>query len=87
MENIANAISKSACTCLVLTPNFVQSHYCAYEQQLANLLSIEGESKVIPLMLEKCNVPQTIKFINYIEPGEDLMEACQKVNNAVKTGQ
>ena len=86
ISNIENAIDKSACTCLVLTPDFVQSDFCAYEQELANLLHVEGKGKVIPIMLKKCQVPKDIRFINYIEPGQDLHLAYKKVNDAVKTG-
>ncbi|XP_071097397.1 uncharacterized protein [Haliotis cracherodii] len=68
IENITEHIQLSEKTVLVLSPDFIQSHWCMFETQMGMILSMEeSQLLVVPVMVKQCRVPDTIKTLTYID--------------------
>lgn len=53
---------------MFITKNFLSSPWCCYEADLAvwKYVTSKGKYRVIPIVLEPCNVPANIKVLNCI---------------------
>ncbi|XP_067672663.1 uncharacterized protein [Haliotis asinina] len=74
IENITEHIRHSEKTVLVLSPDFLQSHWCMFEIEMGMILSMEeSQLLVVPVMVKRCCVPDSIKTLTYIDatPGND----------------
>ncbi|XP_046563469.1 uncharacterized protein LOC124272339 [Haliotis rubra] len=74
IENITEHIRLSEKTVLVLSPDFIQSHWCMFEIEMGMILSMEeSQLLVVPVMVKRCFVPDSIKTLTYIDatPGND----------------
>ncbi|XP_046563472.1 uncharacterized protein LOC124272341 [Haliotis rubra] len=74
IENITEHIRLSEKTVLVLSPDFIQSHWCMFEIEMGMILSMEeSQLLVVPVMVKRCCVPDSIKTLTYIDatPGND----------------
>ncbi|XP_046359378.2 uncharacterized protein LOC124137220 [Haliotis rufescens] len=74
IENITEHIRLSEKTVLVLSPDFIQSHWCMFEIEMGMILSMEeSQLLVVPVMVEQCRVPDSIKTLTYIDatPGHE----------------
>ncbi|XP_067662563.1 uncharacterized protein [Haliotis asinina] len=77
IENITEHIRLSEKTVLVLSPNFLQSHWCMFEIEMGMILSMEeSQLLVVPVMVKQCPVLDSIKTLTYIDatPGTDLWQ-------------
>ncbi|CAH1268131.1 TLR1 [Branchiostoma lanceolatum] len=73
-DNIIHSIENSYKTLLILTPNFVTSEWCKYETEHALYESLRGKSgRVIPIMLDKCDVPASLHTITYFDVSGDVI--------------
>ncbi|XP_062576730.1 uncharacterized protein LOC134238619 [Saccostrea cucullata] len=71
-DNIADNMRKSVKVLIILSPNYLQSHWCVTEAREAAQLSFTGpDVNVIPLLLrplaEDLNVPPFLKSLVYID--------------------
>ena len=84
---IRDGIDTSLKVLLIFTPNFVESPFCQLEAELAYIMSIERKNDcVIPVLLENCEVPATLKPRNYIDatqPGMDIRALTIKIMEAL----
>ncbi|XP_046567542.1 uncharacterized protein LOC124275903 [Haliotis rubra] len=74
IENITEHIRLSEKTVLVLSPDFLQSHWCMFEIEMGMILGMEeSQLLVVPVMVKQCPVPDSIKTLTYIDatPGND----------------
>ncbi|RLD03962.1 MAG: hypothetical protein DRI56_11790 [Chloroflexota bacterium] len=66
--NMENAAEESRHTVLVLTPNWTNSEWTDFETILVQTDDPAGRrQKMIPLMLEQCNLPKRVKPLTYID--------------------
>jgi len=66
--NMTDASKNSRHTLLVLTSNWVQSEWTMYESLLARTGDPSGlQRRTIPLLLEKCDVPDFISLITWVD--------------------
>ncbi|XP_078592903.1 tetratricopeptide repeat protein 22-like [Branchiostoma floridae x Branchiostoma japonicum] len=73
-DNIIHSIENSYKTLLILTPNFVTSEWCEYEKDQAMVEHLKSKRGcVIPIMLEKCNVPASVRTITYLDVSRDAI--------------
>ena len=88
---ITEGLETSLKVLLIFTKSFVASPFCQLEAELAYIRSIERQNDcVIPVLLEDCEVPTTLKPRNYIDATrqrEDLsikiMEALVRMGKAI----
>ncbi|KAJ8304052.1 hypothetical protein KUTeg_017635 [Tegillarca granosa] len=67
-ENIISRMEESMKVLIVLTPNYTESGWCQYEQRMIFIMSLTNQNNcIIPLMLEPCNIPNTLKGLTYID--------------------
>jgi tetratricopeptide (TPR) repeat protein len=63
-----DAVKRSRRTVLVMTPNWVASDWATYEGALARTRDPAGrKERTIPLLREKCEVPESIAFLTHID--------------------
>ncbi|XP_066301592.1 tetratricopeptide repeat protein 22-like [Branchiostoma lanceolatum] len=73
-DNIIHSIENSYKTLLILTPNFVTSEWCKYETEQALYERLETRRGcVIPILLEKCDVPKKLRTITYFDVSSDVI--------------
>ncbi|XP_078602527.1 tetratricopeptide repeat protein 22-like [Branchiostoma floridae x Branchiostoma japonicum] len=73
-DNIIDSIKSSYKTLLILTPNFVTSEWCKYETEHALLKSLKSKRGcVIPIMLHKCDAPESLRSITYFDVSGDVI--------------
>jgi len=66
--NMEDAVDQSRYTLLVLTPNWTGSDWTGFESVLVQTDDPLGRrQKMIPLMLEKCELPKRIKTLTYVD--------------------
>ena len=71
-ENITRCISASLKTVIVLSPEFLNSDWCAYEIRLTMEMDLDRKRRImIPVMLRPCRVPEYIGRLTYIEVEND----------------
>ena len=71
-ENITRSISASLKTVIVLSPEFLNSDWCAYEIRLTMEMDLDRRRRImIPVMLRTCRVPDFIGRLTYIEVQND----------------
>lgn len=85
MNNINYAFNKSMGTVIFLTPKFLASDYCNHEKQTAYSLFMDGEGRIIPVILEPCFVPDEFRTIHYIDEA-NLDSVAQKIYRCLQTG-
>ena len=74
VENMSNAVKQSKRTLIVLSPEWVQSQWTAYEGFLTTYVDPSGkEQRIIPVMIESCTPPEWLAFRTRI----DLMDESQ----------
>lgn len=71
-DNIIDAITNSKRVILVLSTSFVRSNWCSYEldQSLMHLINERIDKQeifLIPVMIEKCNVPKKLDHLTYVD--------------------
>ncbi|XP_067671161.1 uncharacterized protein [Haliotis asinina] len=72
IENITEHIRQSEKTVLVLSPDFLQSHWCMFEIEMGMILGMEeSQLLVVPVMVKRCCVPDSIKTLTYIDATPD----------------
>lgn len=68
LTNIGQAVDNSAHTMLVMTPAWMESEWAAFERLLAGTADPAGrDRKLIPLLLEPCDLPNYIEFLTYAD--------------------
>lgn len=68
LENMAEAISNSRYILLVLTPNWVGSHWTNYEALLSRTSDPDGaKRRTIPLHWKKCDLPEELKILTWVD--------------------
>ncbi|XP_019622058.1 PREDICTED: tetratricopeptide repeat protein 22-like [Branchiostoma belcheri] len=73
-DNIMYSIENSYKTLLILTPNFVTSEWCKYETEQALVESLKSKTgRVIPIMLQECDVPASLRTITYLDVSHDAI--------------
>lgn len=66
--NITARIEESMKILIVFTPNYLESGWCEYEQRIGFAASIKKRKNcIIPLMLEPCDIPNSLKDLTYID--------------------
>ena len=90
-ESLVEGINSSVKTLMMFTPNSVSSHFCNLEYELAYFMSVEsGTNCVIPVLLEDCDVPSTLKPRTYIDAtlaSMDVVKLAERISESfVKLG-
>jgi len=68
LHNIRDAAKRSQRTLLVMTPNWASSEWTLYESILARTSDPAGlKKRTIPLLLEKCEIPEDISILTYVD--------------------
>lgn len=68
LVNMERAVDHSAHTILVLTPAWVEGEWTEFESLLAGTADPAGRRrKLIPLMLDRCELPPRIAMITYAD--------------------
>ncbi|CAH1801392.1 unnamed protein product [Owenia fusiformis] len=84
MNEMFRCITGSMRTVFVLTPAFNDSRWCEWEMQMAQTASVANNISLLPIMLQECPVPDTIKHINYIDvTNGDVPQAAMKLQKNV----
>lgn len=84
--NIEEGMRTSLKTLMFLTPNFTKSEYCKHEADLAFQMSVDQQEEcVIPVLLEKCEIPYSIKPITYIDATLSEMTMADIADKVLKT--
>lgn len=62
------AIEKCDKTILVYTPNWIESEFAQFEGVLLQTDSpLNSKKKIIPIMLENCDIPKRLKILNFAD--------------------
>lgn len=86
--SISNAISEIDYVLVFLTTNSVSSHWVRYELQLAMTDEVtQGKIKVLPVLLESCDIPNFLKMKKYadLSTGEKWEAVAEKISNQLIT--
>jgi hypothetical protein len=68
ITEMERAVKQSRKTILVLTPNYVNSSWSEFEAVLAGTLDPAGrERRILPILLEKCNLPLRLSYLTYLD--------------------
>jgi hypothetical protein len=68
LENIEHAVERCPKTLLVLTPNWVESEWTAFESLLLQTDDPAGlRRRMLSLMLEKCELPKRVSIFTYAD--------------------
>lgn len=66
VEEMERAVEETRHTLLVLTNNYVQSDWTKFENVMAQSKDPGAvQRKLIPILLEKCNLPLRLKILHY----------------------
>ena len=75
VQNALCSIMLSQRIVVVLTPVFIEESWGEYEESLSHLTSLsQRRQRVVPLVLEECNVPESLKTMQPIEMDHGLMD-------------
>lgn len=89
LDSIYSGIKESDYFVLILTKNSVKSNYVKEELDIAKQEEIEkGDTKIIPLLFEKCEIPihlKTKKYINFRNFDRGMEELIKNISKAEKT--
>ncbi|MBN1343339.1 MAG: TIR domain-containing protein [Phycisphaerae bacterium] len=86
MTEMERAVEQSAKTLLVLTPQYLESESCEFEIALAQRLDPAARRRrVLPLLLQKCDLPPRISGLVYADftQAEQWERQLQKVIGAI----
>ncbi len=72
LKNIEDCMDQSVCTLLILTKAFYESTWCRHEKKEALSRRVDNDYPVIPIRVEKCDLPMDLSFITYL----DAVERC-----------
>jgi hypothetical protein len=90
LENITEAITKSYKVILILTDHFIKSKWCEYEADQALIVRLleTNQNCVIPIILEKCEIPNKLKHLTYLDLTLDnnTLTELQKLKDALLPG-
>ena len=68
LVNMERGVEESRHTLVVLTPNWIRSEWTEFESLLVGTADPAGRRrKLIPLMLEKCDLPPRIAMLTYVD--------------------
>ena len=68
LVNMENAVELSRHTIAVLTPNWIESEWADFEGLLTGTSDPSGRrKKLIPIMLNACNLPKRISMLTYVD--------------------
>ena len=80
------AVRQSMKTIIILTKAYLNSSWCRLEQGLALTMSIQDRgNRVIPILKEPCEIPDTLKVIRYQNANWDREYLIQKLLDALKS--
>jgi len=86
VQEISKAISESDLYLVCLSKNAVQSQWVLNELNIAlTLETIKGRPKVIPVMIEMCDLPIALTGRHYVDFTGSLSEAKDKIRQSVKS--
>ncbi|MBN1979335.1 MAG: TIR domain-containing protein [Anaerolineae bacterium] len=87
VTEMERAVQQSRKTLLVLTPNYLASEWAEFESILAATLDPAArERRVIPLLLEQCELPLRIRSLTYLDfAGSDREFPLQRLLAAVRS--
>ncbi|KAK2151001.1 hypothetical protein LSH36_380g06010 [Paralvinella palmiformis] len=88
ITNIEECMSQSMNIVLIITPSFLESHYCNYETSMAHEMMHTEGAKIIPVLRRGGEIPSSLRFINYIDARDDVddTEVVDKLSRAVAEG-
>jgi len=67
-HNMRDACKESAHTVLVMTPAWIASEWTSFESLLSFLHDPAGKyERTIPILLEKCDIPEDIQIFTYVD--------------------
>ncbi len=72
LKNIEDCMDQSVCTLLILTNAFCESNWCEHEKKEALGRRVDDNYPVIPIRVERCDLPKDLLFITYL----DAVERC-----------
>ena len=67
INNIFTSVDESMNVLLLLSEHFIASPACGYELDVALHSMMENKTNIIPVMLEPCQIPQSIRHITHID--------------------
>jgi hypothetical protein len=68
MVNVEQAVAQSRHTLIVLTPEWIESEWNAFDNLVVSTIDPAGrQRKLIPLMLKQCELPQRIQILTYAD--------------------
>jgi TIR domain-containing protein len=68
VSEMRRAVTSSRKTLLVLTPDYVQSAWTEFEVLMVQTLDPANQQRrLIPLRKERCDVPEEIRYLNYVD--------------------
>jgi hypothetical protein len=68
LVNMERGVERSRHTLVVLTPNWIDSEWTEFESLLVGTADPAGRRrKLIPLMLEECELPPRIRMLTYVD--------------------
>lgn len=67
LENTKNAIRLSRKIILVMTPSWVGSVWASFEALLIQTLHPSGNGRILPLLVERCEVPDHLKIFTHLD--------------------
>ncbi len=68
ITEMEQAVRESRKTILVLTPAYIESGWAGFEANLAGTLDPAGrERRILPILLEKCDIPLRISYLTYLD--------------------
>ena len=72
VQNIMCSVMLSEKIVVVLGPDYLESTWREYEETLSNMMSItQLRQRVILVILEDCEIPDSLKLLNYIDIRKD----------------
>ncbi|XP_072280167.1 uncharacterized protein [Pyxicephalus adspersus] len=71
IDNMVECIQSSQKTLMVMSPDFVQSHWCRFEANLSMFQDCMLQKAVIPIMLKPCPIPLQLSHLTYLEADDE----------------
>lgn len=66
VQEMERGVLETRRTLLVLTPEYLASEWCLFENLLAQTLDPAAvQRKVVPVLLKKCNMPLRLQMLHY----------------------
>ncbi len=86
LKNIENCMDQSVCTLLILTKAFCESKWCMHEMKGALARRVDDDYPVIPIWVEKCEMPKDLRFITHLVAFErcDWQKLVERLDNLME---